>query len=297
LSHSGWRDDFASDPNIVGSAVTLDHRPCTVLGVMPPQFSVYPREATLWVVPANADPLVAKPNQHVWAALGRLKPGVSQNAAQAELSAIRSNQDRSDPDNFRGVGAVVLPLQEEYVWLAGRNLSSGLKVLMAGVAFVLLIACLNLANLLLARTAERQRELAVRSAVGCTASRLARQLFTETLLLTLIGAGAGLLLAAFALRSFARLHPIDLPPGADAHIDIRVLIFTTLATLLAGLLCTLLPARLATQVDVETVLRRSSRGASRGVPLAGSLVIIQVSFSVALLVAAALLSESAARMA
>ena len=77
LSHSGWRDDFASDPNIVGSAVTLDHRPCTVLGVMPPQFSVYPREATLWVVPANDDPLVAKPNQHVWAALGRLKPGVS----------------------------------------------------------------------------------------------------------------------------------------------------------------------------------------------------------------------------
>jgi predicted permease len=295
FSHKGWREIFSGDPHAVGAQLTLDNRPCTVIGVMPADFALYPRDTTLWVVPAATDPLVEKPKRHLWAAVGRMKSGISRDAARQDLNAIRVAVDAADPDQTHNVTSVVLPLQDEYVWLAGRNLSSGLKVLMAGVALVLLIACLNLANLLLARAAERRRELAVRSALGCTPARMTRQLLTETLLLAVIGAAAGLGVAYAALRYFLAANPIALPPGAEPGLDWHALIFTSLATLLAAVLCTLFPARLAARLDLETVLRLASRGSTARASMAGALVIAQVALSTALVIGAVLLSESALR--
>jgi predicted permease len=297
LSDRGWRSDFGRDPRAVGSAVSIDNRPCTVIGIMPPDLGLYPREATLWLVPEVTDRLIASPKEHLWAAIGRLKAGVSLDAARSELAAIRENVDRADPDRFLGVSTVVLPLQEEYVWLAGQNLASGLKWLMAAVLIVLLVACLNLANLLLARTAERRRELAVRTALGGSTARVLRQLLIETLVLAALGALAGMGLAMALLRFFALHQPIALPPGGDPHLDLRVLAFTTAVAAIAAVVCSLLPARVAAHTNLDALMRQSGRGTTARAPLAGALVIAQITFSVALLVAAALLGESILRMA
>ncbi|MGA3079383.1 MAG: FtsX-like permease family protein, partial [Bryobacteraceae bacterium] len=148
---------------------------------------------------------------HGMGTVGRLRPGVTMAAAEAEIAALRAALEQTDPDEIPHAGAMVRSLQDEFTWLAGRGLRSGLLLLFAAVAFVLLIACANIANLLAGRALERRREIAIRTALGAARGRLIRQILTENLLLCALGAAAGVLLAYGGLRYFLAVQPVELP--------------------------------------------------------------------------------------
>ena len=194
---------------------------------------------------------------------------------------------------------VVNHLQEEFTWLSGRNLRSALVVLLGAVLLVLLIACVNVASLLLGRASERQKELAVRAALGSSRSRLVRQLLTESILLSALGAILGSFLALAAVRYFRAMNPIELPPGSTVEVNLPVLAFTAFLAIFTGILFGLLPAWKASRQNLNSTLREEGRGSSRnsmGRRVGKMLVIAEISLSLILLAAAGLLIESTARM-
>ena len=166
-------------------------------------------------------------------------------------------------DDLPGVTVALSDLQTEYTWLTGRNLRSSLIILLAAVMFVLLIACVNVANLYLARGAERRKEMAIRAALGSGRWRLIRQLLTESLLLSSVGAALGILLAKFVITYFAANRPVELPPDSDLRLDLRVLGFTVFLALLTGILSGTIPALQASKLDLNESLKESARGATR----------------------------------
>lgn len=260
LSYRLWQRRFAGDRNIVGKALTLNGEAYTVVGVMPEEFRFAPFWATraeLWVPDAFGDRIGSRGNNSL-RVFARLKPGVTLGAARAEVAAITAQLEEKYPGTNRNVQ--VTPLRENVV---GR-IEGPLLVLLGAVGFVLLIACANVAHMLLARAAARQKEIAVRTALGARRSRVVRQFLTESLLLASVGGAAGLLLAHWGMRSLVALSPAQIPRLDSISLDARVLCFVCATTLLASVAFGLAPALRASSANLTEVLKEGGRGTGDG---------------------------------
>jgi len=292
LSHSYWTSEFGADPRAAGRAIGLDNKSCVIAGVMPKGFAFYPAATQMWTV---IQPDQANVNAMLAISIGRLKAGASAARVQAELSSLFAALHGSD--QWRDFGPAVDPMRQELTWLAGRNLQSTLWILLAAVTLVLLIACVNVANLLLGRSLARSREFAVRAALGCGRRRLFRQLLTEAIPLAALGGAAGLWIAYGAIRYFQSVNPVELPVGADISIDWRVMMFALAVSVLTALAAGTAPAWKASRTDLNTALKSAGRGAVRGgARLGRAMAAMEVAFSVVLLAGAGLLMQSVLRM-
>jgi len=283
-----WKTNFGGDPSVLGKPIELNGRTRTIIGVLPATFG-FPSERTqLWlplVIPENAR---TARSWFSWWAVGKLKPGVSLEQARADLGAIAKRLSDQYPTN-RDYGVTVTPLPEQVV---GPTLRTTLWVILGAVAAVLLIACANVANLLLSRAAVREREVTVRMALGASNRRLVRQLLTESLLLSVLGGIVGIALAFGALRVLPRLAPSDLPRLSTIHLNGTVLLVTSAVTVFTGLLFGLVPAVQSSRTRLSENLREGGRGGTAGrggQRLRRAIVAAQLALVVVLLTSAGLL--------
>ncbi len=296
LSNRFWRNELGGDAGIAGRSLNLEHRSCAVRGVMPPGFVFYPAAVQMWTL--LVPDFQPRRDQLAVGIFARLRPSATLAQAQSEVESIYAALHRGDRLE-RDLSPLVYPLQQEFTWLASRTLRATLLALTGAVTLVLLIACLNVASLLLGRSAGRARELAVRAAIGAGRRRLVRQLLSEGFFLSLIGSGFGAMLAYAAIRYFGYANPIELPPGAEVSIHWRVLIFTAALSVATTLTFALVPAWRGSQVDLVEGLKSGGRGPVRGGlknRLPSGLIFAEVAFSAALLVAAGLLIDSVVRI-
>jgi putative ABC transport system permease protein len=297
LSDGLWKRRFGGDPQIVGRTLTLNTRTYTVIGVMPPGFKGLSDQAELWVPFAVYAPpgVMNDRGTRGFAALARLKPGVSAAAAQSELDGISRQLERAYPNTNEKRAVEVSPLDVE---LFG-TLRPALLTLMAAVAFVLLIACANVANLSIARSEARRREIAVRTALGAGRGRLLRQLITESCVLTMIGAAVGLLLAKVSVSALITQSPVTFPSFVTPALDLRVAAFTVAVSILSGILVGLAPGLQARGVQISSALKESGRGSDgrRSQRMRNALVVAELSMAVVLLVGAGLMIRSVRNLA
>jgi len=297
LSHALWQRRFGAEAKIIGQTLTLDDQSYTVVGVAPPGFDFPNKETELWA-PIAFDANAANDRGSFYlSGIARLNPGVTLAAAQSELDVIARNLTRAYPQSNTDLGFGVAPLQESLV----SGFKQSLFVLLGAVAFVLLIACVNVANLLLARVAAREKELAVRAALGAGRQRLLRQLLTESTLLALCGGALGLLFAAWGVKALKLISPEG--PGAiprldEVSLDWRVLGFTLGVSCLTGVIFGLAPALQISKPDLQHTLKEGGRSfvGARGRRLRGLLVITEIALSLALLIGAGLLIRSFIRL-
>jgi len=294
LSYSLWQRRFGSDPSVIGRALALNGESYTVIGIMP-RFVQLPgfanRNDQLWVPIAFPPEEAAQRGNHFLEVIARMKPGITLKQAQAEMETIAARLAQQYPDYNTRLGAVVVPLHEEVV----GDIKPALLILLGAVGFVLLIACANVANLLLARAAVRQKEIALRLALGASRSRLTRQFLTESVLLAMFGAGLGLLLALGGIRILKTFIPATISQVQTINIDARVLIFTGLVAVLTGIAFGLAPALQASHLNLNDTLKEGGRdagGGRKGNRLRGLLVIGEVAVSFVLLIGAGLLINS-----
>ncbi len=295
LSHGLWQRRFGADPTIVNRTITLDGRNYEVLGVMPPDLK-FPRTAEMWA-PINfgISPEMKQRRAHFLRLIGRLKPGVTLAPAQAEMDAIARRLEEQYPTTNTGWSLRLVPLHER---IAG-NIKPTLFVLFGAVGFVLLIACVNVANLLLVRAAARASEIAVRTALGASRWRIARQMLTESLLLSLFGGALGVLLATWGVDLLVALSANNIPPTANVRIDATVLGFTLLVALFTGVLFGLVPALQSSSPNLNESLKEGGRSATEGVRRNRTrhlLVVFESAVAVMLLVGAGLLIRSFIRL-
>ena len=290
LGHGLWQRAFGGDPNLVGRTVNLNSRTFTVVGVMPAGFE-FPAEAELWV-PLAWD---AEERQtraiHDYLVVARLKGDASLSQAQAEMSTISSRLEQQYPDANKGWGAVVVPLQEDLV----GDVRPALLVLFSAVGFVLLIACANVANLMLARGANRRKEIALRIALGATRGRIVRQLLCESVLLAVVGGLLGLLIANWGGQLLLRLSAGSLPGSAEVGIDAWALGFTILVSLAAGVLAGVAPALQFSKNEISETLKQGTGrtgGGSVRQRTRKALVVCEVALSLILLIGAGLMIRS-----
>jgi putative ABC transport system permease protein len=298
LKHSFWIEAFSGHKNAIGRHVSLNEDACTIVGVMPPQFAFYPDAAAMWMLLTPASAIARDPKAAV-GVFGLLKDGVSIKHAQEEVNALYQNSPGNDMGAIR-VKPVIYRLSEQFAYLTGPTLRLSVMVLFGSVSFVLLIACLNIANLLLGKSVARQKELALRAALGSGRARLARQLLTESLLLSVCGATLGILLALAAVHSFRTLNPVAMPPGNPVTVNLPVLGFSASLAVVTAFLFGLVPALKASRVDLMDALRVSAQTSSLGRAarrLRRALVVAEVALSLALLVGAGLLIQSVGRLA
>lgn len=292
LSNSFWREKLAATPDAVGSSLTLDDQLCTVVGVMPPSFSFYPTVAQMWIL---AGPHLKQPREKlIVGTFARLKPGVTLAQAQSEVAMLHRVLHGHDAEE-RYRAPVMFYLQDQFVFLASRTLRMTIGLAGGAVLFVLLIACLNIANLLLGRSLGRERELAVRAALGSGKARLVRQLLTESLALGSLGAAAGVALALGAIAWFNHVKPVELPVGSDVRLNWTVLVFGGVLTLATVLIFGLLPAMKASRLDVNSALKAGGRSVAQQYSrryLARVLVAAEMALSVMLVAGAGLLAIS-----
>jgi len=294
LSYRLWQRRFGGNAGILGKAISLNGEPYTVIGVMPEGFYFPVPDNELWtpmVVPAGALNDRSARFLRVWA---RLKPSISQQQAQAESATIAARIEALHPDTNTGQGAHLVSVEEEET----RDIRPALLALMGAVGFVLLIACANVANLLLARSAKRRGEIAVRAALGASQLRLVQQFVTESILLGLVGGALGVFLASLSVNMLVRMFPptvsnLNIPRVESIPIDGRVLGFALVVSLLTGLLFGIAPA-LRSRINLREGLQDASRGSrgSRNGTYRSALVVSEVALSLVLLVGAGLLVRS-----
>ncbi|HEX9671491.1 MAG TPA: ABC transporter permease, partial [Thermoanaerobaculia bacterium] len=283
LSHALWRRRFGADPKLVGRTIELEGTPHTVAGIAAEGFQ-FPSRVEVWT-PLALEITPQMRGGHFLGVVGRLKPGVAVARAQADLAVIAGRLEKQYPESNTGWTVNAVPLRELIV----EDVRPALLVLMATVAVVLLIACANVANLLLARMASREREVAVRTALGAGRGRLVRQFLTESVLLALAGAGLGLLVALWGTRALVAMNADNIPRAAEIGLEPPVLLFTLALAVITGLVFGLVPALHAARPDLQGTLKEGGRGASAGVrarSARGALVVVEVALTLVLLVAA-----------
>ncbi len=293
LSNGLWKRRFGGDTGIVGQSISLNGINRMVLGVMPASFG-FPEKKTEFWIPIPVSPQRRHERYAIgYKAVGRLKPGVTMEQAQADMGAIAKRIDDQYFQSGYGINLVRLRDQDT------RKVKPALLVLLGAVAFVLLIACTNVANLLLARAAMREKEISIRLALGAGRSRIIRQLLTESALLALFGGAVGLLLAIWGLDALVALSPADIPRLDQIGIDGKVLGFTFAVSLLTGFIFGLVPALQASNPDLNDSLKEGGRGSTggiRGARVRNLLVVSEIALSLVLLIGAGLLIRSFMRL-
>src|SRR5580658_243332 len=290
ISAGFWKRKFGGAPDAIGKTLTLDGKQFTIIGVIPQDFdlmldSFSASEIYAPVVQWNNDMLFNRGSGLGFHGIGRLKPGVTIGQARADFASLTQSLAATYPDVDKGIGASLIPFKQRML----GHVQSILLVLFCAVGFVLLIACANIANLLLARSAARMREFAVRAALGAGKSRLIRQLLTESILLGAMGGALGLLFASWGLRAALSALPDSLPRAGEIQIDLRVLLFTAAATLLAGILFGLGPALKISRTNLQDSLKEGGRGSSGSRHRAhGILVVAEMALALVLLIGAGL---------
>ncbi|HVG32959.1 MAG TPA: ABC transporter permease [Pyrinomonadaceae bacterium] len=296
LSYGLWQRRFGADKNIIGQNISLNGTQRTVVGVMPQEFR-FPSKDTEFLIPLAPPNDLKDARSAFWLnVIGRLKPGVTVNQAQAEMETIAKRLEQQYPDTNNNFGVNLEALREDTI----GPVRPALLVLLGAVAFVLLIACANVANLLLGRAATREREFAIRMAMGAGRLRIIRQLLVESLLLAALGAGLGIVLAIWGLDALKLLIPSDMPRLDQIGVDGRVLSFTLLISFVTALLFGLVPALQASHPDLNDTLKEGgTKGATKGVrsrQIRRLLVISEVALALVLLVGAGLLLKSFSRL-
>jgi putative ABC transport system permease protein len=293
LSHALWQRRFAADTNLIGKTITLNGINRIVVGIMPPNFQLqFPvdRQIDLWLPRIFTNELSGNRISHFLYVFARLKPNVTTAQAQADMESVAQGLAAQYPNTNTDVSVKLNPLQEQIV----GNVRRPLLILFGAVAFVLLIACANIANLLLGRAISRQKEVAIRSALGATRLRIVRQFLTESILLASLGGACGLLLAFWSLRLLIAISPAAIPRLKEISIDGQVLGFTLFISLLVGLIFGLVPALQTVRLNLNETLKEGGRG-STGMgryQLRNLLVIAEVALALVLLVGAGLLMRS-----
>jgi predicted permease len=290
IGYGLWQRKFAGSPDVIGKKVLLDLGVATVTGVMPPEFELLNPDAEIWIRQLAQGLLPRSPNR-IFTAIGRLKPGVTLEQAQTEANMIALQLGEQLPEVHRGWELKVESLQDVYV---GR-IKKPLLIFQGAVFFVLVIACANVAGLLVAQGVGRRRELAIRSAIGSNRWRIIRQLVVETVLLALIAGLLGLMFASAGLGAFIRFGPPDFPRLNEIGMDLHVFIFTLLISVVTGLVFGALPSMQVSRADLTGALRETSRSATLGPQrqrLRSGFVVLQISLAVVLLIGSGLMLRS-----
>ena len=291
LGYDLWQRNFGGDPNVIGQKIVLSNRSRTVVGVMPRGFR-FPETSELWV-PLALTPQLFTRTDHGLNGIARLKDGVTFAAAQAEMNNIAARIEQQNPVTNEGLGVKVTSLHEN---LTG-DYRQALLILLGVVGCVLLVACVNVANLMLARATARQKEFALRAALGASRWRIVRQLFVECLLLAIVGGTLGFVISLWALRLLLKAIPVELPFWMNFGVDLRVLAFTLGITLLTGLIFGAVPALQTSRVDLNDTLKEGGRGNSGFRGRSRSLLVVtEIALSLVLLVGAGLMVQSFLRL-